>query len=85
MGSRYPVKTFGWNQARLSDHSMEDLQALRRAVEEDPASANPQHATGQSIYLFTPEARRKLDAIAWAIATKLREKPRALTSTEPSA
>lgn len=69
----YPVATFGWNQAKLSDHSFKDLDRLQQAVLSDPASANPAYAAGKSIYLHTPAARRKLDAIAWAITTKLRE------------
>ncbi|MBO9710533.1 MAG: hypothetical protein J7521_20220 [Caulobacter sp.] len=78
----YPVATFGWNQAKLSEHSFDDLERLRQAIVNDPASANRAHAAGKSIYLHTPAARRKLDAIAWAVTTKLREQ-RALQSEEP--
>lgn len=77
----YPVATFGWNQAKLADHSFEDLNALRLAVQNDPSSANPQHAKGASIFLHTPAARRKLDAIAWAVTTKLAEKRSAALAT----
>lgn len=70
--SRYPVPVFGWQAWRLSDHSFEDLNALRLIVESE--GANPAHAAGNSIYLYTPEARRKLDALAWAVSVKLKEK-----------
>lgn len=70
---RYPVATFGWDHVKLSSHSFEDLNRLRLAVQDDPASANPAHASGKSIYLHTSAARRKLDAIAWAVTTKLHE------------
>lgn len=66
-------KTFGWKAYKLSDHSFDDLQRLRRSVEDDPASANPDHANGRSIYLYTKSARRKVDALAWAVTIKLQE------------
>lgn len=76
----YPVATFGWDFTKLSAHSFEDLNALRLAVQADPASANPAHASGRSIFLYTAAARRKLDALAWAVTTKLAEKRAALQS-----
>jgi hypothetical protein len=66
-------RNFGWDRVRLSEHSLDDLARLRRSVEDDPASANPDHAAGRSVFLYTPAARRKLDALAWAVTHRLRE------------
>lgn len=66
------MKNYGWRATKLADaYSLEELDALRRDVESDPASANPDHAQGRSIYLFTKQARKKLDALAWAVTYKL--------------
>jgi hypothetical protein len=68
------IKCFGWNPSRLYRNlTVEQLGELRRQVEADPKSANPMHGKG-SIYLYTPAARRKLDAIAWAITYHLEDK-----------
>lgn len=72
--ANYPHPVFGWQSHRLADLSSEALNELREAVENDPASANPARAAGKSIYLYTPAARRKLKALAWAVTHKLREK-----------
>jgi hypothetical protein len=69
----YPV--YGWNAVRLSSNlTMDQLQELRLAVESDPKSKNPQHAAGKSIWIYAPAARKKLDAIAWAITYHLQQK-----------
>lgn len=52
-------------------HGMAELVAMQRAILDDPASANPAHARGESIFLYTPKACARLDAIAWAITYKL--------------
>lgn len=69
----YSLPVLGWSPTRLSDYSFEQLNTLRREVESDPASANPGHAAGTSINLYTPAARRRLDALAWAVTHKLKE------------
>lgn len=56
----------------LSDLSMDELHARQQAIMADPKNRNPKHATG-SIFLYTASARKKLDAIAWAITYKLSE------------
>lgn len=44
-------------------HDLAALQALRVAVEQDPAN---REAPG-GLHLYTPKARKRLEAIAWAI------------------
>ena len=68
----YP-KTFGWNAVKLSEHSYADLAILRDMVTSDPKSANPRHATGDDIHLYTAAARKKLDALSWAVFYKKQE------------
>lgn len=64
-------RVFGWDATKLADLSFAELEALRQAVITDPANANPEHTAGRSIYLYTTSARRKLDALAWAVTYKL--------------
>lgn len=71
--AKLPHPCHGWKPVDLYRNlSIGQLGELRAAVEGDPASANPAHARG-SIYLYTPSARRKLDAIAWAITYHLQD------------
>ncbi len=44
-------------------HDLAALQAMRVAVEQDPAN----RAAPGGLYLYTPKARKRLEAIAWAI------------------
>lgn len=61
-----------WNAVRLADeNTTEQLHALRESIVNDPANANPAHASGRSIYLYSPAAQRKLDAIALAVTFHL--------------
>lgn len=70
----YSLPVLGWDAVRLSDsYTLAELNTLRGEVESDPASANPGHAKG-SINIFTKAARRRLDALAWAVTYKLRER-----------
>lgn len=66
------LKAYGWDAVKLSALSFEELAALRAAVVDDPSSANPRHANG-SIHLYTKAARRKLDALTWAVFYKMQE------------
>lgn len=50
--------------------TLPELVAMAEKVRADPDSANPGYARG-SIYLYKPAARRKLDAIGWAITYHL--------------
>ncbi len=47
-----------------------ELVAMQDAIQQDPASFNPV----PSIFIYSPAARRKLDAIARAITENLRLK-----------
>lgn len=68
------MKNYGWDAVRLSEaYTLEELTQLRGLVTSDPASVNPGHATGD-IHLYNKRARRKLDAIGWAVYYKQREK-----------
>lgn len=71
-GRAYPWPTLGWCPVRLSDaYSFEQLNDLRLAVQEDPANQRP--AGAATIHLYTKSARKKLDALAWAVTHKLKE------------
>lgn len=67
--SRYPHPVFSWSAPRLSSLSLVALNELREAVISDPANDN---GRGQ-LFLYTPSARRKLDALSYAVYFKLRE------------
>lgn len=49
-------------------YSIAELQEMEKKIKEDPKN----QLTGQ-FYLYTPSARKKLDAIAWAITYHLRD------------
>lgn len=69
------MKCYNWNPVELSKHlTMDELVALQNKVQDDPKSKNPAHDDHrQSIWLYTKAARKKLDAIGWAITYKLQE------------
>jgi hypothetical protein len=72
------MKVYGWDAVKLSEaYSLDELAQLRDVVTSDPVNANPDHAKGKSIYLYTKSARKKLEAIGYAIYYKLDEKSRA--------
>lgn len=59
------------NATRLyQKHSIAELQEMRRKIENDPANQMPPG----SLFKFTPRARKKFDAIDWAITLHLRDK-----------
>lgn len=62
-------RNFGWKAWKLADLSFAELNELRESVTNDPANRNPPG----SFWLYTPKARKKLDALAWAVTYKLRE------------
>lgn len=69
--SKYPFPVFGWSAPKLADHSFEQLNAIRLVVEAEGLIPVEKRKT---IYIYTREARRKLDALAWAVAYKMNEK-----------
>ena len=64
------IRTFGWDAVKLSQYSLADLNALRLSVESDPNNRNPD---GGSLYIHSKSARRKLDALAWAVTYRMAE------------
>jgi hypothetical protein len=63
-----PHPCHGWDAVALyRGLTLAQLGELRAAVEADPG-----HASG-SIWLYKPSARRKLDAISWAVTYHLQD------------
>jgi len=59
---------FGWDSVRLSEvYTADELAEANRQISADPRNANPAHAAGMSIYLHTPQARKRMEALAWAV------------------
>ena len=54
-------------RVKLADKSYEELDELRLSIENDPANK----ATGKTWYLHKPEARKKLEDLAWAVTNKM--------------
>ena len=74
------MTTHNWKATKLADaYSLAELETLRQSVVGDPRSANPAHAAGKSVYLYTAAARRKLDALAWAVTYRLAAQRAAVT------
>lgn len=72
------MRTYGYDAVKMSDGlTMDELTALAERLKADPDNANPLHASGKSIYLYTKATHRRLDAIAWAITYKLQEQCKA--------
>ena len=59
-------------RVNLSHKNIDNLNTLRQAIENDPANQTPEG----SFYKYTPEARKRLSNIAWAITNKLKAKER---------
>ena len=59
---------FGWDPVRLADHyAPDELSAAIMQLHADPANANPAHAAGRSINLYTKTTDKRTSALAWAI------------------
>lgn len=68
------MKNYGWDAVKLADaYGLKELAELRERVVTDPASACPQYAAGKSLYPLTAKARKRLQAIAWAVTYVIRE------------
>ncbi len=67
------MKKYEWKAWRLANaYSFAELNRLREEVEGNPTSKEKPG----SLWIYTRAARRKLDAIAWAVTYKLAEKRR---------
>lgn len=62
------IPLYGWDPCRMMNLTYNQLHELRHRIE-----INPANWTTGGIYLFTPKARKKLDAIAWCITYKMKE------------
>lgn len=59
---------FGWDAVRLSDeYNADELATAIQQLHADPRNANPAHAAGKSIYLYTKATEQRTDALAMAI------------------
>jgi hypothetical protein len=68
------MKVYGWKATELANHlSLAELVTLRASVTDDPKNQRPSGAN--TIWLYTKSARKKLDAIGWAITYKLVKEP----------
>ncbi len=73
--AKLPHPVHGWKAWIMADKlTQAQLLELMQAVQSDPASQNPAHAAGKSIWLYTVAARKKLDAIGWAITYQLKDR-----------
>ena len=65
------MKNYSWCPVRLAEaYDLEQLNALRLEVEDAPGNRTPVDRDGRpvdTIYIFTRGARKKLDAIGWAV------------------
>lgn len=55
------------DRVELSYKSIEEINAIREAIESDPANRAPEGST----YIYTSQARKRLDDIAWAVTNKM--------------
>ncbi|WP_414488065.1 hypothetical protein [Stenotrophomonas maltophilia] len=59
---------FGWDAVKLADvYPSAALAAAIGEIHADPAAANPEHAAGRSIQIYTKAAKKRTEALAWAI------------------
>lgn len=68
---------FGWNACRLADeYEPRELAQAIQQIAADPANANPAYAAGRDIHLITKAARKRTDAMTWAIFYQKQAKSR---------
>lgn len=59
---------FGWDSVKLADaYTAAELAAAIGEINADPAASNPDHKSGSSINLYTKNAKKRKDALCWAI------------------
>lgn len=59
---------FGWDASKLSDaYTSKELGLAITQLHADPQNANPAHASGESVYLYTPATRKRTSALAMAV------------------
>lgn len=76
------LRCYSWDPVKLASNlTIEQLGELRQSVEDDPAHKNREPV---SIWIYTKKARRKLDAISWAITYLLAERKQCQADTASS-
>ncbi|AQT06662.1 hypothetical protein [Acetobacter persici] len=74
-GEKKKRGVFGWDPVKLyQNYSTSELVKMKQEIEAKPENLNPQHLEGTSIYIYTKSARKKLDALSWAISYHLADK-----------
>ncbi|WP_228136582.1 hypothetical protein, partial [Klebsiella pneumoniae] len=54
------IRNFGWNRVKLSTLTYDQLEQLKKKVEEE-------HACNNGIFLYDKAGLKKLDALSWAV------------------
>ncbi|MCJ1935936.1 hypothetical protein M2972_27080, partial [Klebsiella pneumoniae] len=57
------IRNFGWNRVKLSTLTYDQLEQLKKKVEEE-------HACNNGIFLYDKAGLKKLDALSWAVYHK---------------
>lgn len=59
---------FGWDAVKLyRNYSIGECEQALAEICADPDAANPAHAVGKSIHLYTKAASKRIDALGWAV------------------
>ncbi|HCM3857474.1 TPA: hypothetical protein N3Z94_004501 [Klebsiella pneumoniae] len=59
------IRNFGWNRVKLSTLTYDQLEQLKKKVEEE-------HACNNGIFLYDKAGLKKLDAVSWAVYHKMK-------------
>ena len=63
-------RTFGFDRVKLADaYSVSELIEMAEQIRSDAANLDPGYGKG-GLHMHTPQARRKLDNISWAIRNR---------------
>ena len=58
------IRNFSWNRVKLSTLTYDQLEQLKKKVEEE-------HACNNGIFLYDKAGLKKLDALSWAVYHKM--------------
>ncbi|EIX9053343.1 hypothetical protein MLE16_004074 [Klebsiella oxytoca] len=64
------IRNFSWNRVKLSTLTYDELDQLRKKVEEE-------HACNNGIFLYDKSGLKKLDALSWAVYHKMKAEKKA--------
>lgn len=63
-------RTYGFDRVKLAEaYPVSDLTTMAAEIREDPANLDPGYGKG-GLYMYSPQARRKLDNLSWAIRNR---------------